>query len=66
VVAGFSFVPGSMTDPNPEFSPPLTVPRLWFLGMDPQPKNRDFKFLNSHLAAGTVNLKAICLNYRTT
>jgi len=67
IVAGFSFTPGSMTDPNPEFAPPLTVPQLWFLGMDPQPKNRDFRFLNSDpVNPDSVQLRAICLNYRTT
>jgi hypothetical protein len=66
VVAGFSFWPtgpGSMSDPNTDYG---FVPKLWWLGMDPQPKSRDFKFLNSFGAVGSVDLKAICLNYRTT
>jgi hypothetical protein len=79
VVAGFSFTPpvGYMDDPNPELigdwdnnpmtlDAPLQVPHMWFLGMDPQPKNRDFKFLNSHSSAHPADIKAICLNYRTT
>lgn len=66
VVAGFAFDPGSMSDPNPEFVPALTVPQTWFLGMDPQPKNRDFRFLNSSGASRNVQIKALCLNYRTT
>ena len=79
IVAGFSFAPpvGSMDDPNPELigdwdndpftaDAPLQVPHMWFLGMDPQPKNRDFKVLNSHSSPHPVHLKAICLNYRTT
>lgn len=66
IVAGFSFIPGSMAEPNTDDFPGLFVPHLWFLGMDPQPKNRDFKFLNSDVAPHPVDLKAICLNYRTT
>jgi hypothetical protein len=66
VVAGFSFkTPGFMADPNTDFSQTHT-PTFWFLGMDPQPKSRDFKFLNSSGSDDDVYLKAICLNYRTT
>jgi hypothetical protein len=67
VVAGFTFNPGGpIADLNPDPSYP-TVPQLWFLGMDPQPKSRDFKFLNGDPAgAHNVTTTAICLNYRTT
>lgn len=68
VVAGFSFGPPvpTMADPNSSDFPGLFVPILWWLGMDPQPKSRDFRFLNSDGAAHDVDLVAICLNYRTT
>lgn len=68
VVAGFSFYPAPSSigfDPNPDFAS-FKVPKHWWLGMDPQPKNRDFKFLNSEAAPFNVDLRAICLNYRTT
>jgi hypothetical protein len=50
MVAGFRFTFGS----------------LYYLGMDPQPKSRDFRFLNPTGSSSTANLAAICLNYRTT
>lgn len=66
VVAGFEIVggPGSAPDPGTGGSSPA----YWYLGMDPNPKSRDFRFLNtsSPFAAGTVELVAVCLNYRTT
>ena len=76
VVAGFTLwqypvgpppvAPGTMADPNTDFG---IVPKWWYLGMDPQPKSRDFRFLNSDSVAspsGVPTLYAICLNYRTT
>jgi len=69
VVAGFSLFPGwaNQADPSPDFASFFT-PNWWYLGMDPQPKSRDFKFLNATGVAATnkAHLKAICLNYRTT
>jgi hypothetical protein len=68
VVAGFSFGPHDSAfgyDPNPDYTS-YFLPKHWWLGMDPQPKNRDFKFLNSEAPSFNVNLRAICLNYRTT
>ncbi len=50
MVAGFRFVLGD----------------LYYLGMDPQPKSRDFKFTNPNGVSKSVDLAAICLNYRTT
>jgi hypothetical protein len=65
VVAGFSFTPGGpIADLNPNVVDP--APWLWFLGMDPQPKSRDFRFLNGDASAHSVLTQAICLNYRTT
>ena len=72
IVAGFSFTPltsvtNTMAEPNAAEFPGLQVPIMWFLGMDPQPKNRDFKVLNADPnLPHDVTLKAICLNYRTT
>jgi hypothetical protein len=71
IVAGFTLNPPvtTMADPNTDDWPGLFVPKYWWLGMDPQPKSRDFRFLNSDTAAspaGTPSLAAICLNYRTT
>lgn len=70
IVAGFRF-PGPIAsgpgwDPNPAFAS-FILPKQWWLGMDPQPRNRDFRFLNSDTATfnGTV-LSSLCLNYRTT
>jgi hypothetical protein len=50
IVAGFAFDFGD----------------LYYLGMDPQPKSRDFRFLNPNATGKTAHLAAICLNYRTT
>jgi hypothetical protein len=70
VVAGFSLHPPvpTMADPNTGDWPGLFVPKWWYLGMDPQIKSRDFRFLNSDSVAsvGLPDLYAICLNYRTT
>ena len=68
VIAGFSFtVANTFTDPNPDFPfASYPEPYLWWLGMDPQPKSRDFKFLNPDSVAHNVKTTAICLNYRTT
>ena len=62
IVAGFkmetltSFTENSLTLKNP-----------MFLGMTPQPKSRDYKFLNTTAnAVNDIKLAAICLNYRTT
>lgn len=70
IVAGFSLHPPvpTMADPNTSDFPGLFVPKWWYLGMDPQPKARDFRFLNSDSVAsvGLPDLYAICLNYRTT
>jgi hypothetical protein len=67
VVAGFSFPfdTAAGRDPNPDFTS-FFEPWIWYLGMDPQPKSRDFKFLNSSGISRTVQTAAICLNYRTT
>jgi hypothetical protein len=68
VVAGISFpFSNAFTDPNTDY-PFATFPEpyVWWLGMDPQPKSRDFKFLNADSAAHNVKTAAICLNYRTT
>jgi hypothetical protein len=43
---------------NPDFT--------WYMGMDPRPKTRAYRFLNSHGASETVDLAALCFNYRTT
>jgi hypothetical protein len=79
VVAGFDFVSDPVGPPvfNNWASPTIpdlnsdpsypAVPHLWYLGMDPQPKSRDFKFLNGDPgSAWQVHTTAICLNYRTT
>jgi hypothetical protein len=39
--------------------------KIWYLGMDPRPKTRAYRFLNTG-SADTVVLAATCLNYRTT
>lgn len=46
----------------------LTDPDFtWYLGMDPRLKSRAFRFLNSHATLSkTVELSALCFNYRTT
>lgn len=65
VVSGFSFTPGGpIADLNPDYG--TTAPWLWYLGMDPQPKSRDFRFLNGDASAHPVLTQSICLNYRTT
>jgi hypothetical protein len=43
---------------NPDFT--------WYMGMDPRPKTRAYRFLNSHGASEDVDLAALCFNYRTT
>lgn len=42
---------------------PLTT---WYMGMDPRLKSRAFRFLNSGGSSETVELAALCFNYRTT
>jgi hypothetical protein len=42
---------------------------VWYMGMDPRPKTRAYRFFNQDNAAspaGGVILAATCLNYRTT
>lgn len=70
VVSGFDFTFNAfgpnIPDLNPDPSYP-SAPHLWWLGMDPQPKSRDFKFLNGDPSnSWQVHTTAICLNYRTT
>lgn len=67
VVSGFSLT-GVTSAPETTDYGTFNQPNYWFLGMDPQPRNRDLKFLNSSGVAGTdvANIKATCLNYRTT
>ena len=64
VVAGFDLTGSfsSVVDPYDgvsRFNP-------WYLGMDPQPKSRNYRFLNVEGIDRPVALYAICLNYRTT
>jgi len=68
VVAGFTFpFVNTFHDPNPDFPfASYPEPFLWFLGMDPQPKSRDFRFDNADSVAHNVTTDLICLNYRTT
>jgi hypothetical protein len=68
VVAGFQLgSPGASQGPA-TMDPFLGVngPGWWYLGMDPQPKSRDFRFLNATGSPFNAELVAICLNYRTT
>lgn len=45
----------------------LTDPvNTWYMGMDPRLKSRAFRFLNGNAPAETVELSALCFNYRTT
>lgn len=44
-------------------STPYTV---WYLGMDPRPKTRAFKVLNSTLGTGSMDFGALCFKDRTT
>jgi hypothetical protein len=39
---------------------------VWYLGMDPRPKQRAFRFVNSDALVHPVTVKALCINYRTT
>lgn len=39
--------------------------KVWYLGMDPRPKLRHYRFLNTG-TADTVTTSVVCLNYRTT
>lgn len=41
---------------------------LFYLGMDPRPRTRAFRFANRHATndTNTVTLRSLCLNYRTT
>jgi hypothetical protein len=66
VVAGFELIGGQGSANDPFLA--AAGPAYWYLGMDPQPKSRDFRFLNtsSPYADGSAELVAICLNYRTT
>jgi len=68
LVAGFTFpFVNTFHDPNPDFPfASYPEPFLWFLGMDPQPKSRDFRFDNADSVAHNVTTDLICLNYRTT
>jgi hypothetical protein len=64
VVAGFDFQASlaSVVDPFDGVS----RKNPWYLGMNPQPKSRDYRFLNASGGTPSVDLYAICLNYRTT
>jgi hypothetical protein len=45
----------------------LTDPvNTWYMGMDPRLKSRAFRFLNGNAPTETVELAALCFNYRTT
>lgn len=67
VVAGFTipdgFVDGTLSDWS------TNLWQVWYLGMDPRPKTRAYRFYNKggSIPAGSgVTLAATCLNYRTT
>lgn len=53
----------------PEFVGPPHVPAhmgMYFLGMDPRPKTRAFRFVNLHNASFDVTTAAVCFKDRTT
>jgi hypothetical protein len=64
VVAGFD-IDDADTDPTLNQNFGLGLWKIWYLGMDPRPKTRAYRFLNTG-SADTVKLAATCLNYRTT
>lgn len=64
VVAGFDIDDADVDYTlNTDFG--LGLWKIWYLGMDPRPKTRAYRFLNIG-SADTVQLAATCLNYRTT
>lgn len=48
-----------------DFEHPENGHRVWFLGMDPRPKKRAYKFWNKHHADQPVRVGAVCWNDRT-
>ena len=49
-----------------DFSNPSFGHRVWFLGMDPRPKKRSYKFQNKHNASQPVRIGVVCWNDRTS
>jgi len=75
IVAGFSIpdagsAPSFNSNGDGLIDPPVNntaFNNVYFLGMDPRPKQRAYRFVNrSTTSTYPVALKALCLNYRTT
>lgn len=67
VVAGFTIEDAYVDETLADYSAGLW--KIWYLGMDPRPKTRAYRFFNQDNVsqpAGAVKLAATCLNYRTT
>lgn len=76
IVAGFS-IPENAADAasylsggdglNTSLVPATAFNSVFYLGMDPRPKQRAFRFANRSASnAWGVTLRALCINYRTT
>lgn len=63
VVAGFDILDARVDGTLAPFSSGLW--KTWYLGMDPRPKSRAYRFMSTS-TADTVTIAATCLNYRTT
>jgi hypothetical protein len=62
VVSGFAIDPAFVGSGLNDWS----ATKLWYLGMDPRIKTRALRVLNSSGVARLVDMRTLCLNYRTT